>query len=672
MLNTDRILTAILWFAGMLLQWSTDNAIADDFATERETIPSSLSQAPLPATSLPENFSQRNEEISSFSSPEINTTLELIPDADEAGIRNYHHPVSEDSDNTSDNRSTTSPLAEQVSEDPDSEPNGNSNNRSEIPSANERGQEEFIPAPDTISNDQDETLPAEKPYPEKASPEPDSTQLNQAGYQVIEGPDGPELIYSPQHDMELEGKPQHNPILGSYREFERRNMLEALHRFLTQDLNQMQRELLQEHLIEQATEPPKSTAAQMSEEMRSQDLSPESFAQLTRLAIALFYYRNYIYRPLIEFAGGETDMDQEGLIMPHVMAMSEQLADQWPQTKPFINFGLVLPIALRLFYSSYSATDFDSQVKAYSTSSYALTLGLLAQASAGFLTKFTSFQSYPAGMLASAYRNWRYGDLWQVAIDGFMTLQYLKQRRGLIFAAMGAAFLSSLDIPKEDVAARGHFEHLLDANYMIPLILTTCMTQDWGSSFVTGIILATNQLVYRARPLFLERGHFTNTNQPYWAGLVGSSLAIGATLAVYWKNIPSIARAGEALNYLTTEASDWLGYLLMIKGITRPDWERSGTLHWATGLYSHYLSSENYQGEYHVETEYNYSSEAERLQEEYQRSITSRFSEWFSYLMGYIREPDPELKQAEPRTSEFTHPNTEEGSEIHQEETGAN
>ncbi|MCL6269814.1 hypothetical protein M3P05_07655 [Sansalvadorimonas sp. 2012CJ34-2] len=603
---------------------------------------------------------------------EPNTSLAL-PSPTIDFLENYHGDIElggtpQVPNDISPSGQATQPTPDPVSENPPFDPSTIS--PQDDPLENYHGGMELGETPQELNVSSPSTDPSQPAPIAQAGERP----FDRMGYRVVDGPNGPELDYNPQYDERLTGEHNSNPLLGDQREYERQNMHEALHRFLNHELNPLQRDLLQEFLLEQISGPPKSTAELMAEEMRSREISPESFAQLTHIAISLYYYRNYIYQALVQHASKETPINESGLIMPHVVAMSEQLISQIPYAKPFTNLALVIPVAIKLFYDNIKqAREIDGQgrdgsdfrVKAYAASSYAVMLGLFAQASAGFLTKFTTFQSYPAGMLASAYRNWKTGDFWQVAIDGFMTLQSLKHRRGLVFAAVAATVLNHHNIPNEVESNRKWYEHPLDANYMIPTLLSICMTHDWGSSLVTGFILAMNQLLFMGRDKFLEPGHLYDGSQPYIMGFAGSAIAMAATLSVYWKNIPSREKAREGLNYLLTETADWTSYLLMIKGVVRPDWERSGFLNWMTDYYA-WATLNRYHGERHIVSDNTWSSDSARIQGN-EPGLGKKMSSWYSYLMGYDRKDLTEDLRIDPENE----PGSDTQSEDSREEMSA-
>ena len=412
-------------------------------------------------------------------------------------------------------------------------------------------------------------------------------QPNPLGYRQVEGADGPELVYSPAEDQRLgSSQSRYNPVEADYREYLRRNMRAAVYNFLINDLNDIQREQLREEVAEMLFGQPDSAEAVAARAMSEHEPSPQGFSQLYKLAMALYHYRRYVYNPLVAYAGGEIGPGIEGLLVPSILAMGEETVNSFPSLRPFTDIAMGLPIAAQLFY--YNRYKLDNLGKALATATYALTLSLLARASTGLLAN-TSFQLYPAGLLTSAYEGWRRGDWWHTAIELSLALQSARNRRAVMFAMLGGLLVGSLNIPNTDVAARRAWERPLDANYMMPVLLSVCCTDDWGSSLATALILAFNQMAYSKQSMFLHRGEVTEDNPPHWVGTVGTTLALGLTLAVYWQRIPSLAQTGESCSAVLSEMAEWLNYLFMSKGVLRPDWNRSGFIHRLTaalGLFS--------------------------------------------------------------------------------------
>ncbi|WP_281646872.1 hypothetical protein [Parendozoicomonas sp. Alg238-R29] len=477
------------------------------------------------------------------------------------------------------------------------------------------------------------------------------------GYQVVDTDDGPKLIYNQSMDQTLQGRLKLNPLTATYAELEMQHVQRVFHEFLSTQLTPAQRKLLQLHLIDELTQSPLTAAANMANELNNDDLSPESTAFLAKIAITLYYYRSYIYMPLVEFSNHSLDAGQEGIIIPQIITMTQHILNQYPQAKPFLNALLVAPVVGNLAYYSLAK---ENTPMALASGSYAAMLGLSAQISAGILSRHTSFNSYAAGMFAGTYRNWQQSNYWSVLMDGLFTLHYVKNKRPLIWTAMGAMLLYSLNIKPGNTSAA----QLLNPNFMMPIILSACLTEDWGSRFLTGFTLLFNQYaLYATRDYFLLEGKITRRNQPYWGGLVGATSALALTTYMYWNEFPTMKQAVSGISSLTTELGEWVGYLTFMKGVMRPDWERSGVIHYLTRKYVRYSPFQSlYHGELNVESGHNFGSQAEAI-EGNRQSIATTLTEWMSTLLGVSRtdrsaphtpEVNDEVNELEALNQEFT------------------
>ena len=484
---------------------------------------------------------------------------------------------------------------------------------------------ELPPQPDL------KTTPVDNEPPVEYEPDISELTLQEAmGYQIIESADGPKMIYNPSMDQSLQGTLKLSPITASYAEIEMQHVQRVFHEFLSTRLTPSQRKLLQLYLVDELTQSPAAAASHMADELNQDALSPESTAFMAKVVLALYYYHMYIYKPLLDYSTNSlNNKDQEGLMIPHVITMTQHILNQFSHSKPLINALLIAPLVTTHLYRNFQNNQISSMGVA--ASSYAATLALTAQFSAGILGRYTTFNSYAAGMLSSTYRSWIQKDHWQALIDGMFTFHYAKNKRPIILTALGAAFLQSMNLKPSNTT----IANLMNANYMMPLILSVCLTQDWSSTFITGATLLFNQFaIYRTRDAFIQEQSTNLIAQPYWKGLLGTGIALAFTTGMYWNEFPTYQQMGHGITSVTTTLSEWLGYLTFMKGLTRPDWERSGVIHSISrfiGQISPFQTT--YPGDQSVITSHNFDSKAAAI-EGNQPSMIASLTEWMSTLFG--------------------------------------
>ncbi|MTI14303.1 hypothetical protein [Sansalvadorimonas verongulae] len=511
------------------------------------------------------------------------------------------------------------------------------------------------------SND---TLHIEDEPPVEYEPNISELTLQEAmGYQVIRGEHGSKLIYNPAMDQSLQGTLKLSPITATFAEVEMQHVQRVFHDFLSTRLTPAQRKLLQLYLIDELTQYPAAGAHDMAAELNQDELSTEGTAFMARMVLALYYYHIYIYRPLLDYTSNRLNYQgQEGLMIPHIITMTKHILDQFSHSKPFINALLIVPLVATLVNDAYKA---GHPAMAVSAGSYAATLTLAAQFSAGILGRYTSFNSNAAGMLSSTYRSWVQRDFWQALIDGTFALHYAENKRPIILTALGAAFLQSLNLNPGNTS----FGHLLDANYMMPVILSVCLTKDWSSTFITGATLLFNQFaLYRTRDSFLLEADESMSSQPYWKGLLGTGVALTLTTGMYWSEFPTYQQMGQGITSLATTFSQWLGYLTFMKTVTRPDWERSGIIHSLTRTVAQNSPfTRFYPGDERVISSHTYSSKAAAI-EGNPKSFFSSLTEWVSKLYSAQR-PDLPADRSANSVDTTTSDQTENEEQTASEET---
>ena len=372
----------------------------------------------------------------------------------------------------------------------------------------------------------------------------------------------------------------------------------------------------------------------------------ESAALISQLAQAFFYYHIYVYHPILAHADKLSMGNDEGLIMPHIIAMSQYLQDMFPKSQPYLSLFMTAPIALSLFghnYSSESPID-----KALSTSAYGALLALSAQASGTILKKHTSFNSFSAAMLASSYRHFLRGNYAQATIDGVLTMLNLKEKRGLIYSALGAAFMSSLGIPPADWPV----SRLMDANHIMPLILATCLSEDWASSFVAGAVMLLNQyLLYQPADYYLEHGMVYPNTEAYWFGLTGATLAATLTLLLNWNDMPTLQSSAETGWYVFNEITNSLNYLVFADNVNPGD-DKSRLIGFLSRTLAQLTPATIYHGENRVLTEHNYGSREEMIRARSRSqdpTFLQNLTDWMAWFQGKQSVPTaPERPESDP------------------------
>ncbi len=208
---------------------------------------------------------------------------------------------------------------------------------------------------------------------------------------------------------------------------------------------------------------------------------------------------------------------------------------------------------------------------------------MAAQVTAGLLNRHTTFNSFSAAMLASAYRHLTRGQYTMFAIDSALTVLNLEHQRGLVYSAMAAGLMRTLNLPNPNWPGA----QFINANTLLPLILAANLTEDSLSMVITAAGLLLNQyLLYQPRALFLDRGHGIADIEPYWSGVVGLSLMSALALVVHWRDMPDTEQITEAVSHFGAALSRWLNYLVFLEeSPDHPDQNNSWTA-WLQQQYS--------------------------------------------------------------------------------------
>ncbi|WP_133060503.1 hypothetical protein [Parendozoicomonas haliclonae] len=460
--------------------------------------------------------------------------------------------------------------------------------------------------------------PGEEPLPSSTPQVKDKKKKN-----------NPPMKVSRQNEVVANAQP--SPVTISYIDLQARQTQQLFHSFLTTQLTSLQHKLLFDYLYQQLQIGQPAGAEAMLEELQGGASQENSSQLISQLAQALYYYHIYIYEPVVAHADKLTGGGDEGLIIPHILAMSQYLQSMFPKSQPYLSAMLTAPIAISLFSSNYRS---DAPIsRALSSSAYGAGLVLAAQASGGALKKFSTFNSFPAAMLASAYRHFQKGHYTQASIDSVLTMMNLKEKRGLIYSALAGAFLHQAQFPASNSAWAG----VRDANIVLPLVLSVFLTEDWLSSvFAASVMLLNQHLLYAPQDYFLEPGMVYQNIEPYWYGLATMSLAATLTMLVHWSDMPTAEHASDSFWSVFSQTTDWMNYLVFAEDADASD-EKSRLLGFMTRWYAWlFAAPELYQGESRVLTEHNYESLEDLVEARSGKksSLTEVLSRWMAWWQG--------------------------------------
>ena len=350
-----------------------------------------------------------------------------------------------------------------------------------------------------------------------------------------------------------------SPITRSYLEMVTHQTHQQFHNFLTKSLTPLQQRLLLEYLYQELHNDLASDTAATNNDLQHEH-HLDNTQLITKLVQLLYYYTTYIYTPLVEHADKQNlGISQDGLVLPSVIGMTQYVNQVFPNSQPFNSLILAAPIAYTLF-SRHHSHDMGNTV-ALSSTAYGTTLALAAQASAGILNRYTTFDNFSAAILASAYRHLIYGHYTQAAIDSILTIIHLKHHRGWLYTALGAALANLIQIRTDNWTST----QFLQANDLLPFILAYNLTEDHLSFLITASTMLLNQhLFYRQRDLFLDTGHGVADIEPYWHGAFGIALMTTLTLALYWRDMPTPGQVANTLSGIKEKITHWLNYVLYV------------------------------------------------------------------------------------------------------------
>lgn len=355
------------------------------------------------------------------------------------------------------------------------------------------------------------------------------------GYQRLEGADGPVLIYNPSQDQTLPFPGQPDSAMADYVDMQKQQTRALFNHFLATRLTPTQHALLRKELeahFQQGT----ATDSSASRRGGGAGSAPLDMDTLTSTLLALYYYSVYVQDPLLEFADRITQSGSEGLVALRIIAMSHYLLSHFASVQPFAAMAQHLMGSGYLFYRHYSE---GRTSMALAAGSYAALLALAAQVSATVLLRHSTFSGHAAGMFSSAWYHWQNRQYKHAFVDGLLALNFSTSKRRLLYSAAAVLLASVVPWPPPTLPGA----RFASANYLMPVFLAGCMSEDWLSSTVTAALLLANQhLLYATRAFFLEPGGVWPDSEPWWPGITGASLAAVAALFVTWDQWPDAQR----------------------------------------------------------------------------------------------------------------------------------
>ncbi|MCY4473227.1 MAG: hypothetical protein OXC07_10505 [Kistimonas sp.] len=396
--------------------------------------------------------------------------------------------------------------------------------------------ESFSPADDT-TQEESEAAPLPKFVPLR----PDM------GYQQAEGPDGTDLVYEPAWDQTLPHPRQPDTATWDYLEIQRQQALALFNYFLATQLTPTQHALLRDQLAAHFQPLTNNDTMDNADKRAATGLRSPAAAMetLTAITLALYYYSLYIQDPLMEFADHTTQSGAEGVLALRIIAMNHYILSQFPRVQPLVNMAQQAAGAAYLFYRYYAE---GRTSMALATSSYAILLALASQFSAKLLLKHTTFNGHAAGMLSTAWHHWQNRYYQHAVVDSLLALHFNKNKNALFYTTLAAILTAAVQIPPPDVPGARFW----NANHLMPVIMASCLTEEWLSAAITAATLLLNQhLLYAPRAFFLEPGSLYTENEPWVLGLAGAAVIGLATLFISWDDLPGLPSLSAQWRKLT-------------------------------------------------------------------------------------------------------------------------
>ena len=430
---------------------------------------------------------------------------------------------------------------------------------------------------------------------------------------------------------------QSSPTPINYFQYQEQLTHQKFNKFLTDELTREQTGILYEYLYEHLYSTKLPSAEQMMDEF-SDKPKPKNFTNFIRIVQAMFYYYNYIYLPLVNYAG--EDKGQAGLTLSLIIPFTQYLFIMFPNHRIPINFLISVPVWLNLFSRNYYATGYIENLNptpgslsyiethkaqpftALSYAQYGLTLALAAQASSTIIDKCTTFKCHPAGMMACAYNNYQKESYFQAGLDGATAFLSIEKYRGLSHSLMFMALMNYNGYPKPHWYGAG----LADVDHIMPLFLTIHLTEDWFSTFIAGTVMLLNQyLLYKPRKVFL--GSKIPHVPPWVMGTSTATAMAMLTLAVQWNDMPTMEQFQNDISLMIRKTISLLGYLVFMDKDDSLYETKDSLIRWITKQYTGLgPSHRRYHGESKVQGNDDYMSLSNT------KSSTEQLYGWFPWF----------------------------------------